>query len=155
MRRLTPSDWETWRAIRLRALAEDPAAFGSTLERESVWSEAEWRARIAEVAPFVVEEEGRPMATAGLATDPDGMPHVVAMWVAPEARRRRLATALLEAAVQACRAAGHTAVRLHVAEDNGPARALYLRHGFVDTGRAFPLERDRRVIEREMELRLL
>ncbi|HET6561378.1 MAG TPA: hypothetical protein VFG72_05855 [Marmoricola sp.] len=39
----TTAHWEGWRELRLRALALDPDAFGSTLERERDLDEAFWR----------------------------------------------------------------------------------------------------------------
>ncbi|MBO0685922.1 MAG: GNAT family N-acetyltransferase [Candidatus Dormibacteraeota bacterium] len=154
VRRLTPSAWEAWRLVRLRALAEDSAAFGSTYDREAAWSDEEWRTRTAALAPFVVEEDGRLVASAGLVTDAEGVPHLVAMWVDPETRRRGIGTSLLDAIVGVCRAAGHRVLRLGVTQNNHAARSLYCQHGFVETGRTTPLARDPRVIEHEMELKL-
>ena len=42
---LGPDDWQDWRSIRLRALAESPAAFGSDLAREEAHTEDVWRER--------------------------------------------------------------------------------------------------------------
>ena len=50
--------------------------------------------------------------------------------VLPSARRRGVATALLEAALEQLRLAGVTAVFLEVRESNRGAQALYLRRGF-------------------------
>jgi GNAT superfamily N-acetyltransferase len=113
---------------RIDTLAEDPEAFGGTLERESAWTEDVWLARVGELAPFVVEDKGRPVAAARLVTGADG-------WVAPEARRRGLGAELLDAAVEACLVAGHASVRLHVTEGNEPARGLYRLRGFGCNGR--------------------
>ena len=89
VRRLGPSEWRAWRVLRLRALAGDPAAFGSTYDREAAWSDEQWRTRTIALAPFVVEEDGRLVASAGLVSDAEGVPHLVAMWVDPESARCR------------------------------------------------------------------
>ena len=154
VRRLAPWEWEAWRVVRLRALAEDSAAFGSTYDREAAWSDEEWRTRTAALTPFVVEEEGHLVASAGLVTDAEGVSHLVAMWVDPKARRRGIGTSLLDAVVEVCHDTGHRVLRLGVTQDNQAARSLYWRYGFVETGRSTPLARDWRVIEHEMELKL-
>ena len=41
--RVTGRDWRTLREVRLHALAEEPSAFGSTLERELAYEEHTWR----------------------------------------------------------------------------------------------------------------
>lgn len=154
VRRLGPSEWKAWRLLRLRALAEEPTAFGSTYDREAAWSDEEWRTRTIALAPFVVEEDGRLVATAALVADAEGIPHLVAMWVDPEARGKGIGTSLLGAVVGVCREAGHRVLRLGVTQNNHAARSLYWKHGFVETGRTTPLARDPRVTEHEMELKL-
>jgi hypothetical protein len=48
VRPVQPDDWAALREIRLRALADSPSAFASTLEREQAFDEREWRRRIAD-----------------------------------------------------------------------------------------------------------
>jgi len=160
VRRLRSDEWAAWRSLRLRALEDAPDAFENTLQRESALSEAIWRERTvalagsADRAMFVAEQRGELVGCSGIFCDPAGAPNVISVWVAPEARRRGLAGALLHACTEFCRAAGKPAVRLHVAEGNEAAGSLYRRHGFVETGRTATLNRDPPVVEREMELRL-
>ncbi len=60
---------------------------------------------------------------------------VTTLAVAPAARRRGIASALLTAAVAEAAARGADGVVLEVAETNAAAIALYARHGFTALGR--------------------
>ncbi|HPF82502.1 GNAT family N-acetyltransferase [Nostocoides australiense] len=93
-RPLSEDEWELYREIRLRALADTPSAFGSTLERERGFTEADWRQRMR--GPMVVvEEEGDPVASGGTFEDADGVTCVWGMWTEPTSRGRGHATAIL------------------------------------------------------------
>lgn len=59
-----------------------------------------------------------------------------ALAVDPAWRRRGIAGQLLETAVERASVGGFPGLSLHVWADNGPARHLYARHGFVERGRA-------------------
>lgn len=60
---------------------------------------------------------------------------VLTLATLPALRRRGLALAALTAFGRAARAAGADSAFLEVAEDNGPARALYERAGYRPVGR--------------------
>jgi ribosomal-protein-alanine N-acetyltransferase len=60
---------------------------------------------------------------------------VLTLAVAPDARRRGIAKALLEAACGEIRLRGGNAMFLEVATGNAPALELYRRIGFVEVGR--------------------
>jgi predicted GNAT family acetyltransferase len=136
VRRLTPDDWTVLREIRLRALADSPDAFGSTLEREQRFDEQDWRRR--SVPPvLVVEVDGRPVAMGGVFDDV-GAVHVWGMWTEPEHRSQGHGRALLDALVGTAVVEGLT-VKLHVNVANPRARAVYERYGFVATGELEPL----------------
>jgi ribosomal protein S18 acetylase RimI-like enzyme len=66
---------------------------------------------------------------------PDRSGYIVTIDVAPEARRERVASALLEAAEKRLRTAGVRGIRLEVAENNDSAIGFYKNHGFMEIGR--------------------
>jgi predicted GNAT family acetyltransferase len=136
LRRLTPDDWAVLRDVRLRALADSPDAFGSTLARERDLDEKEWRRRCVRPV-WVVEADGGAVAMAGAFSD-DGVLQVWGMWTDPGHRGRGHARALLDALVGEAVAAGHP-VGLHVNLTNPGARAFYEAYGFVGTGQLEPL----------------
>jgi len=61
--------------------------------------------------------------------------HVLALAVAPEARRRGVASELLGAALGEAEAAGTAVCHLEVRAGNAAARRFYARHGFAEVGR--------------------
>ncbi len=151
IRRIRPNEGPSLRAFRLRALADAPMAFGSTLAREAAFTDELWRERAergasgADSVTFVAEREGEWLGIAtGLTRDPDvpddPRPELVAMFVAPEARGRGVGTALVGAVVDWARERGARGVALWVTGTNTAAVALYTRSGFRATGERKPLD---------------
>jgi ribosomal protein S18 acetylase RimI-like enzyme len=131
LRRLGPDDWELFREIRLRSLVDAPDAFGSTVERERTFTEADWRQRVS--GPVYVVEDPEPVAVGGT-FERDGVLHVWGMWTDPAHRGRGHARRILDALIPR----GVQAV-LDVNVDNDVARGAYERYGFVGTGEVEPL----------------
>ncbi|HEY2877954.1 GNAT family N-acetyltransferase [Nocardioides sp.] len=131
LRRLGPDDWETFRTIRLAALADSPDAFGSTLAREQPYGEDDWRRRLT--GPVYVVEDPHPVAVGGT-FDNDGTPHIWGMWTDPDHRGRGHARRILDALIPP-----DTSAQLDVNITNGDARIVYERYGFVGTGEVEPL----------------
>jgi len=132
LRTIGPDDWEDWRSIRLRALAESPAAFGSDLAREKAFTEDDWRERACS-GSVLVYDQGRPVAMgAGFAERP-GFLMVVAMWTEPDRRGEGLGGRVLDAIVDMARSLGLRA-HLFVMLENPEAARLYERHGFARSG---------------------
>jgi GNAT superfamily N-acetyltransferase len=81
--------------------------------------------------------------------------YLISMWVAPEARRQGIGSALVDAVVHWARTHGLSRLLLDVGEGNTPAIALYTRKGFVPSGEAgtLPPPRDH-VCEIQLVMRL-
>ena len=154
---LSAGDGERLRAIRLRALRDAPDAFGTTLEEAAARPPESWDRQLEQLATFVATASGCDL---GLVR---GTPHdhfldagyLISMWVAPEARRRGIGSALVDAVVHWARTQGLNRLLLDVGERNTPAIALYTRKGFVPNGEvgALPPPRDH-VRELQLVMRL-
>ena len=138
------------RALRLRALADAPDAFGATAQDEAAQPPAHWSrlARRSEAADelviYVAIVEGRWVGmAAGRWYDHDrGIAGLWGMWVEPELRGRRLGERLV-AAVQAWAAEGGGGfLRLGVVTAADDPTPFYERLGFVRTGELGTLRRD-------------
>lgn len=138
VRTVEPHEWPRLRALRLRALASDPRAFGASLAEEAELPDAEWQARAAqpEERPFFVaqDEAGDWLGLIGGRAHEDGSHELVAMWVAPEARGRQAGERLVQAGIMWAKERKADHVHLYVVVPNERARALYARCGFVPVG---------------------
>ena len=141
VRRLQPGEWETLRAVRLAALADAPQAFGSTVEREQAFDEAEWRRRATNSHNFIAWRGDEPVGQVTVIGRGDGAGpdsrrewELVGMWVSPDARGSGSADLLVAAAAEAVQAEAAEHLILWVADGNARARAFYLRAGFRPTG---------------------
>jgi len=155
IRLVTSADAEAIRDIRLRALADAPLAFGSTLAREAAYPPERWAnwardsARAETQATYFAvaaasEAGGAGGGPVGLvfgvidAEDP-ALAHLFSMWVAPEARRTGAGGALVDAIVAWASARGARTMRTAVTLGNDGAARLYERAGFRNTGLLEPL----------------
>jgi ribosomal protein S18 acetylase RimI-like enzyme len=148
VRRIRADEADTLREIRLRALADEPLAFGSTHAREAAYPAEQWAARARESADgpqrvtFFAEADGgqAPLGMAFTVIDDDTtLAHLFAMWVTPQARGSGAGGALVAAVVEWATARGARTLRTAVTVGNDPAARLYERAGFRDTGIREPL----------------
>lgn len=145
VRRLDPSAWAVYREVRLAALAESPAAFGTTLEQASARTEAEWQAALRDRVSFVAFVGERPVGlVSGIAGPVPDRAELISMWVAPEHRRQSVGERLVREVTKWARHQGYRELRLGVVDDNRGARAFYERLGFIPTGVTEPYPNDPR-----------
>lgn len=152
-RTITADDWSLLRNVSLRALADSPDAFRTTLAEAQALTDDFWRQRAEGSAPIlVVLEDHRGAAMGGVFTPPDSaVAYIWGMWTAPEARGRGYAAGLLTDLVNWCRDRD-LGVRLHVTEGNQVARRLYVVHGFKSTGVWEPLREGSALRVEELQL---
>jgi GNAT superfamily N-acetyltransferase len=150
VRRLHADEASLLKDLRLRALADAPAAFAHPHDEISAKPDSYWDEMTRSVtepgrhAMFVAEDDGVPvgMAFGTLPRDVPDVPHVGGMWVDPSVRTRGIGRALAEAVFDWARQRGYRRVGLWVTEGNRPAVTLYERLGFTPTGR-----RDRQPVD--------
>ena len=146
-RRLQTGDYSELRDLRLRALAGEPSAFGSTFEREEAFAEATWKDRLAAGGNPHFGGFDASGALVGLAVgmiDPTDLvvAHLVGMWVDPSARRSGLGVELAGLVIDWAIGRGARTVHLWVTGGNHRAEALYAKLGFVRTGHSLVRDRD-------------
>lgn len=146
VRALAAHEWPLYRALRLRALADAPEAFGMTLAEAELRTGNDW-AWVVNVGatsnrdlPLVAESAGNAagMAWAKVDANDPARVNLYQVWVAPEYRGHGVAAALLDAALAWARATGARAMQLGVVCGNDAARRLYERAGFRDLGEPEP-----------------
>jgi len=142
LRDLTLADRDAYRALRLRALAEFPDAFTSSVEEEAGRADDWLASRLCPrpghvlLGAFVGDELA---GTAGLERRPRAKEHhkafMYGMFVAPEQGGRHIARHLVDALVDRGRQwAGLEQITLTVTRTNDRARRLYLEAGFITFG---------------------
>jgi ribosomal protein S18 acetylase RimI-like enzyme len=149
VRRVVPDEWQSFREIRLAALADAPLAFVTTLEQASQYDEQHWRSQASGGATMLAWRDDRPVGL-GAAYVPDGAAHLVMMWVEPGSRGTGVVEALIDSVVAWARERELPEVRLWVVEGNERAERAYARYGFVRTGGTQPVPGRPEHLEHEM-----
>jgi RimJ/RimL family protein N-acetyltransferase len=148
VRRALPEDWRELRALRLRALADSPDAFLTTLDEARARTDSEWREWVESTVVFVDDEF---TGMAGGFVQEDGIPMLIGMWVTPERRGTGVAEALARAVIEWARGLGASRIVLWVVIGNAAAERFYERIGFAPTGVELEMRNGR---DRELALDL-
>jgi GNAT superfamily N-acetyltransferase len=144
VRRARGSDATALRALRLRALADAPAAFASSLSDEAARPDSYWSELTQDAVVFVAVEG---QAWVGMAATrwfdrEQGVVQLWGMWVDPAVRRCGLGERLVSEVDRWAGENGARALRLGVIEGVADAEAFYRRLGFARTGETKRLSRD-------------
>jgi hypothetical protein len=90
IRSFQSSEWQSYRDVRLHALADSPNAFAATLAQARSLSDEEWQRRCVNLSaerdlPMVAEVDGKlaGMAWAHIDASAPNTAHLYQMWVAP------------------------------------------------------------------------
>jgi len=171
IRRIRADEGLQLKALRLRALADSPMAYGSTLAREQAYLDSLWHERAAngaagdQVVTVVAEHDGRllGMATGLVPESPHGQdPTMVGVFVESTLRRQGIGAALVERIIEWAKerqsarqsAGGSARLLIWITAGNEPALALYRRQGFRATGATRPNAHTPDLVESEMQLEL-
>jgi GNAT superfamily N-acetyltransferase len=163
IRRIRADEGLRLKTLRLRALADSPMAFGSTLAREQAYPDALWHERAAHGAAsdkavtVVAEHDNRllGMATGFLPESPHAQdPTMVGVFVDSAVRRQGVGALLVEKVIDWVRARGSARLLIWITDGNEPALALYRRAGFRTTGATRPNAHTPGLAEFEMLLEL-
>lgn len=162
IRPFLPEEWPAYRDIRLRALADAPDAFCSTLAEEQARSAEDWAARLQRAAtsgidrPLMAQLDGKTvgMTWAKVDSADEAVVNIFQMWVAPEARGRKVAAALLEDAIAWAKSRRARALQLGVVSGNTAALKLYEKIGFRQTSTSEVIRAGVPLVEQTMRFNL-
>jgi ribosomal protein S18 acetylase RimI-like enzyme len=150
IKRAERADWETYRAIRLRSLRDEPEAYAADYETEALYPTDLWMERLANAFSYLTFTDDHDLVgTATGAWTRDGDMHVVAMYVDPQRRGRRCAHRLLDAIADLAIQRQAKRLVLEVADSNISAARSYHAYGFAETGRQRPMDRDSSIVQIE------
>jgi GNAT superfamily N-acetyltransferase len=155
---LGPGDEDRLRDVRLRALQDTPDAFGSSYAREVEFTPQKWAERLAnpDSRYWVATSGGQDVGLVCVLLEDEGRhAHLLSMWVAPEARRKGVASRLVDAAVEWARSTGAEEMGLWVVDTNHAARALYAAKGFTPSGRTMALPSNPSLMESHYVMSLI
>jgi ribosomal protein S18 acetylase RimI-like enzyme len=142
IQRLTPGDVHAYRALRLLALADSSAAFGSSVEEEAALELTVLAARLDDASDLQVFGASLHGDLVGMiavgreqARKERHRAFIKSMFVRPEARRLGIARHLVAHALRVAEGMpGVRQVTLTVTSRNTGARHLYEAHGFTAYG---------------------
>ncbi len=155
-------EWRVYRALRLRALADSPDAFASTLSRERTLGDEHWSCRLdrgtqgGHDCPVLAEFGGEPVGLAwGRIEDAESdKVCLYQMWVDPKFRSRGAGRMLLDAVIRWAESLQARYLELDLTQGNVSALRLYQSAGFEPHGEPGPLRPGSALLSQAMRLPL-
>jgi ribosomal protein S18 acetylase RimI-like enzyme len=162
IRSVAAHEWRAYRDLRLRALADSPDAFTSTLAEQEGRPDDEWAARLASAdgsshhLPLVAELGGEPVGLVWGMIEPSepDVAYLYQMWVAPSGRGVGIGRMLLDTVIAWAAAADARCLDLGVTFGDTPATRLYARAGFEPVEEPGPLRPGSSLLGQLMRLEL-
>lgn len=138
VRRLGPGDGPIFGRIRLQSLREAPTSFAAEASDYEDATDADWERALAARIAFVALDDATPVGLAALVPmKMSRMAHratIINVFVAPAARGRGIAHALLDALEEHARSLGIVQLELAVNAENAPGLAFYAARGYARIG---------------------
>jgi ribosomal protein S18 acetylase RimI-like enzyme len=125
-----------FKKIRLRSLKENPEAFGSTLETANSWDNENWISQVKNLNTFIAFSSGSDVGVVRIVQDQDDKTTawIISMWVAPEARGKKVASKMLDQIIDWSKKNEIKCIKLDVVDTNKSAIRLYEKYNFKRNG---------------------
>lgn len=140
IRKLTEDDWQKLSRIRLKALQSDPFVFGSSYEKESQFTEDDWRTHLQsnDSAVFVIFEDKTPIGMTGISVFREDATNKTAIlwgsWLKPEFRGKGLSDLMYKTRINwAKEHPGIERIIVSHRASNLASKHANQKHGFVFT----------------------
>jgi len=162
VRRLTRHEWRNYKELRLRALADSPAAFATTLAEAQTRGDVDWSRQVtsgaespSEIA-LVAEADSQLVGLAWSRIDSSAAhrAYLYQMWVDPNFRGLGTGRNLLAAVIRWATSVSARLIILSVTCGNTPATRLYSSAGFEPVGHPEPLRPGSDLLVQPMQLDL-
>jgi RimJ/RimL family protein N-acetyltransferase len=142
IRQLTENDWREFAQVRLKALVTDPLVFGSSYEKESQFTEADWRSRLEpsdDSAVFMLFDDETPIGITGVSVfrdDPTGETAILwGSWLEADFRGKGLSGLIYNARLDWAKR--HPSIKRIIVShraSNLASKYANQKHGFSFTG---------------------
>ncbi len=141
--KLPLSEWESYRNLRLKALIEDPQAFGASYEDNSKYTEEEWKRRLGKAYDgktnwlLFARQDSKLVGMVGAYIDKGvkDTATVISVFVPKEERGKQISTKLMgKLLLELSNNESLKKVELTVNTLQKPAITLYKKFGFKETG---------------------